>query len=369
MTPANQFDSSDQDAAGELRLRPNPLAASDSDPTQPVQAKWANAMKSVAQHSTSDASNALVTASDLKSDDVTSSESALSPSERALQRERENTYGFLFLDYRREAFLFIIEMLLMRASFAAINVFIGDAHMLQKLFSFGLIWSLHVGLCAGLLPFKNWLSNAKNVAMGLASLAHTTSLLALQSNGVTSEFFFSLLGMFSIIIFLLLLRKQIHAAVLRLIGTPIAPLPGNQSKSLSTVGDSSVHSPIVELMQVPTSPTPHSALQITHPRISSQTSSAAGRQPREDNVVFPLESVDTDGPASVHLPGFTDEASVTPRLYAARVEMAKLRSEHQELQRKYAQLEQENAALMQQKLQSQMQPVSPDTHSIICYTS
>jgi hypothetical protein len=129
------------------------------------------------------------------------------PTAAQLQLYRENKFGFLFVGYRDEYFhasvllLFVVNMY-----FSAVTVF-ADGSPIMQLFLFGLMWSLVAAGTAIYIPFSSWLDNFKKVSIGLATLAHSTMLLAAQTDGTRSTQFFLLLGCFTFITLLLLCRQ------------------------------------------------------------------------------------------------------------------------------------------------------------------
>jgi hypothetical protein len=142
-----------------------------------------------------------------------SSIASTEPTAAELQRDRENLYGFLFISLRAGAWPYSVIMLLLSCYSAAIKVFVDDADMLLKLFLFGIMWSCSTLLTAVYLPFSHWSVNAKNVLLGLGSLAHSTTLLGAQHAGTQSSYFWLLLAAFALIVVMLLVRERLARAL------------------------------------------------------------------------------------------------------------------------------------------------------------
>jgi len=131
-------------------------------------------------------------------------------SARIRQRAREAQYGFLVLEFRPAAYFSLALVLLQQLLFALLSVFVQSP--LSLLFGFGLLWSAQLLATLLWLPFKVWRVNAKNVGVSLASLTHSTTLLALQAHGATSALFVVLLLLLLTLVISLVGRERISRA-------------------------------------------------------------------------------------------------------------------------------------------------------------
>jgi hypothetical protein len=181
--------------------------------TSPSHAAEPSAAASPAAGQSTDADKDVATTVTRLPDAAASSMASAEPTAAELQRDRENLYGFLFISFRHGAWPYSVIMLLLSCYSAAIKVFVDDADMLLKLFLFGLMWALSTLLTAAYLPFSHWSVNAKNVLLGLGSLAHSTSLLGAQQAGTQSSYFWLLLAAFALIVLVLLVRERLARAL------------------------------------------------------------------------------------------------------------------------------------------------------------
>jgi hypothetical protein len=129
------------------------------------------------------------------------------------QLRRELLYGFLFLSYREATFVTGPLLLLYSCCVAVVTVFTdpssdGDENSSRlRLFLFGLLWTVQTLLTAHYLPYHSLLSNGKQVALGLAALAHTILMLGLQSGAGDSVYFIGLLILFAVVTAAVFLRR------------------------------------------------------------------------------------------------------------------------------------------------------------------
>jgi hypothetical protein len=126
---------------------------------------------------------------------------------------RELLYGFLFLSYRDATYATGPLLLLSSCGVACITVFAappsdGEAEASRRsLFLFGMLWTIQTGLTAHYLPYHSLMSNGKEVALGLAALAHTILMLGLQSGGTGSAYLVGLLVVFGCLSIAVFLRQ------------------------------------------------------------------------------------------------------------------------------------------------------------------
>lgn len=140
---------------------------------------------------------------------VSSSAELAEPTPEQIHNDRVNRFGYLFSGYRYSHFASCLLVFVVQLNVAAITVLIPDSRPLQKLFAFGLLWAVHTLIIAVQLPFEAWTVNARKIFISLATLAHSTVLLAVQSDGSKSTFLFVLLALFSALVVLLLVRRRI----------------------------------------------------------------------------------------------------------------------------------------------------------------
>jgi len=142
----------------------------------------------------------------VKSDDPLPEESR-EPTAAQVQAYRENKFGFLFVGFRDEYFhVSVLLVFVVNAYLATVDVW-SSGSQITALFLFGVMWSVQAVLVALYLPFLHWFDNAKKVLIGLATLAHSTLLLGIQTGGSHSAEFFLLLAFFALIILFLLFRQ------------------------------------------------------------------------------------------------------------------------------------------------------------------
>lgn len=71
------------------------------------------------------------------------------------------------------------------------------------------MWTAQTIAVAVHLPYHAWTENLQKVVIGLGTLAHSTVLLAVQTDGTESAYFYVLLILFSIIICLTMVRRKL----------------------------------------------------------------------------------------------------------------------------------------------------------------
>jgi hypothetical protein len=126
-----------------------------------------------------------------------------------LVASRTARFGYLFHTLRESSFAFGLSTFALHAWVALVTVFVSDSDPLLKLFLFGLAWTALTLATAAELPYEALSDNARKVAIGVATLAHSTLLLAVQTGGRRSAFFFLLLALLVLLVLSLLFRRQI----------------------------------------------------------------------------------------------------------------------------------------------------------------
>ena len=143
---------------------------------------------------------------------------SLASSDAQLERERAAKMGFIYIGLRTS--YFYVALLFFGASLwiAAVTVFVdsgGDSESTQKLFLFAVMWCLQTFIIAFCLPYEHWRENFHKVLIGLASLGHSVLLLAVQTNGTQSTFFYAILGIFALLMGFLIFRKYLPCRFMR----------------------------------------------------------------------------------------------------------------------------------------------------------
>ena len=131
------------------------------------------------------------------------------PISSSLLSSSSSRFGYLFHSLRLSHFAFGLATFALHVWVAAVTVFVSDADPLLKLFLFGLAWAALTVATAVQLPYASLHDNARKVAIGMATLAHSAVLLAAQSGGATSAYLFLLLALFVMLVLALLFRRQI----------------------------------------------------------------------------------------------------------------------------------------------------------------
>ena len=131
------------------------------------------------------------------------------PVSASLLSSSSSRFGYLFYSLRLSHFAFGLATFALHVWVAAVTVFVSDADPLLKLFLFGLAWAALTVATAVQLPYASLHDNARKVAIGMATLAHSAILLAAQSGGPRSAYLFLLLALFVLLVLALLFRRQI----------------------------------------------------------------------------------------------------------------------------------------------------------------
>ena len=98
------------------------------------------------------------------------------PAARALRISREDSYGFLFLALRGDAFTWSLQVFFVHAYFAVVDVFVARNGLL-RIFLFALIAVVQTTMLAWELPYERWKDNLTKVCVGLATICHSALLL------------------------------------------------------------------------------------------------------------------------------------------------------------------------------------------------
>jgi hypothetical protein len=133
---------------------------------------------------------------------------AHSHSAAQLARERASKFGFIFIGLRPTAFITSLLFFFISCWCAIVTVFFDNDSNL-KLFLFALMWITQTMIIAVQLPYEALIENSKKIVVGLATLAHSTLLLAIQSDGTKSQFFYTIMAIFAVLVIFLLFRRKI----------------------------------------------------------------------------------------------------------------------------------------------------------------
>lgn len=164
--------------------------------------------------------------------------------QRALERDRCDTYGFLYLGLRIESATFIVHVLLVQAVFGCISVF-GVGYLKMQLFLFGLLSFLDASNSGWQLPYARTFDNLKKVLISCATIVHSGVLLAAQSSGATNPLFFVLTSLLVVVPILLLFKRRatvqrmVRACIDRMRRASVAIVPSKYHKSSDIVASHS----------------------------------------------------------------------------------------------------------------------------------
>ena len=92
-----------------------------------------------------------------------------------VKEARQDTYGFLFLNFRDSHYAGIVGIFVLHVGFAAVNELISTSSIILKLFLSGILMALQTIVIAIELPFVKWQDNLRRVLIGLASIVSSHS--------------------------------------------------------------------------------------------------------------------------------------------------------------------------------------------------
>lgn len=126
-------------------------------------------------------------------------------------RARMATFGYLFIGYRPDYFAQCILIYLVHIWFATVQVF-SDEDGILSLFLYGLAISVETFIVAAELPHILFRDNVRRVVVNLVTMAHSIAMLAMQSSGTRSRYFYGLLSLFAVCSIFLTIRQRLAAA-------------------------------------------------------------------------------------------------------------------------------------------------------------
>jgi hypothetical protein len=131
-----------------------------------------------------------------------------------IRRQREASYGFLFIGFRSEFYYSCLQVFLVQCFYASVSVNVQDSgaadrgNSVLKLFLLGMICALQACVVAVQLPYILWRENFLKLLISLAQLAHAGFMLGMQEKGFQSPYFYSVVLVFSAILMGAIFRNK-----------------------------------------------------------------------------------------------------------------------------------------------------------------